>query len=68
VDIVKVDFAYKEEMLKTLEEVKRFIKEGSITGFAITGLGSDGTLYTVKSVFWAQKLPLIGAIGHRNYL
>jgi len=61
-EVVKNDFPSTESMLKTIDEVRDMILCGEITGFAITAICLCGQSYQTKSVWWAQKLALLGAI------
>ena len=60
--VVEHDFADKKGMLESLDEIRKKIESDDIRGFAFTGLTPAGEGYYAKSVWWSQKIALIGML------
>ena len=56
------DFEDKETMLTRLDEFRKEVEAGEVTGYAITALEKGGLVSMYKAAWWGQKHSLIGAL------
>ena len=65
--VIEHDFAEVGIMLEELEILKKDIESGDVTGFSAVAIRRCGQATFYKSILWAQKTALIGAMETHKF-